>query len=602
MKSKLNRDTLIDLIQVTLFMLLFIAPVLFVPHFLRDGFGIPKNALNRILGSLIFVLWAVKKSVSKESFKLTSLSYAAAAFVFFAGLATILSADPAVSFYGLCPYYEWGFINIFVCFLLFIVVADEFNARAVPNLALMIYVAATVVCAYGIIQILGIDMYYKAAYSFNRIFSTMGNPNFLAGWLVTVFPLILAGYFGASGKSRLPLLFLLLTLGVNLGMTLSRAGFIAGIAATAVMLITLGKENLKKQKSWAVLFLSAAFFIFVIFLSGRKSLNDFEDNRSLISERIGVIADLSEGSASARYETWKTAFRMFKDNVFFGVGPNMFQYIFPKYETLKFARLTGGTTFSNYAHNTFLQVASTMGLFGLMAYVFLWGSALLVGLKKVIASEGKERLFYAGLLASLTALLVFLQFHFFLNETMLYFWVFLGILSAAEKPKEILLNGAARISLVIFSLVAAVFYWNIAVRNIFADKLLFEGKAVEAHRIFPQSVFYARYAVAELRGEAAAKQDINLMHDARRIATENAEKHPNNTGVWNDLGAVDIEFTTFGNMEFLDEAGQAFMEAYKQGPYKYKHVLDLSKYYEFRGDIKSAEKYMEACESIRRKS
>jgi len=589
------------LIQITLMLQLFAVPVVFIPQFMRDGFGIPKVALNRVLCSLVFVLWAAKKSISKEPVRLTLLSYISAVFVLFAGLATILSTDTTVSFYGLCPYYEWGFINIFACLLLFIVVADTFNMYKAPSIVSIIYVTAAVVSAYGIIQILGVDMYYKATYSFNRIFSTMGNPNFLAGWLIMVFPIILAGYFAASGKNRMLFLILFLMLCVNLGMTLSRAGFIAGTIAVAVVLIAAGKEHLKMQKNWWLILFIAVFFIFVIFLGSRKGLDDFEGNKSLIAERVGVIADLSESSASARYETWKTAVKMFKNNILSGVGPNMFQYIFPKYETLKFAQITGGNSVSNYAHNTFLQVASTMGIFGLMAYLLLWGSAILAGLKKVIASEGKEKLFFAGLLASLTALLVFLQFHFFMNETMLYFWVFLGVLSAVKKPKKILLNKGLRILIFVFSLFVAGFYWNIAVRNVIADKLLLEGKAVKSHRIFPQSIIYSRYAVAELRGEAAARQDINLMYDARKIAIENAEKHPNNAGVWNDLGAVNIEFTVFGSTEYVKEAGEAFERAYKNGGFMHKHVLDLSKYYEFSGDIKTAEKYMKVCESIRGK-
>jgi len=589
------------LIQITLMLQLFAVPVVFIPQFMRDGFGIPKVALNRVLCSLVFVLWAAKKSISKEPVRLTLLSYISAVFVLFAGLATILSTDTTVSFYGLCPYYEWGFINIFACLLLFIVVADTFNMYKAPSIVSIIYVTAAVVSAYGIIQILGVDMYYKATYSFNRIFSTMGNPNFLAGWLIMVFPIILAGYFAASGKNRMLFLILFLMLCVNLGMTLSRAGFIAGTIAVAVVLIAAGKEHLKMQKNWWLILFIAVFFIFVIFLGGRKGLDDFEGNKSLIAEREDVIADLSESSASARYETWKTAVKMFKNNILSGVGPNMFQYIFPKYETLKFAQITGGNSVSNYAHNTFLQVASTMGIFGLMAYLLLWGSAILAGLKKVIASEGKEKLFFAGLLASLTALLVFLQFHFFMNETMLYFWVFLGVLSAVKKPKKILLNKGLRILIFVFSLFVAGFYWNIAVRNVIADKLLLEGKAVKSHRIFPQSIIYSRYAVAELRGEAAARQDINLMYDARKIAIENAEKHPNNAGVWNDLGAVNIEFTVFGSTEYVKEAGEAFERAYKNGGFMHKHVLDLSKYYEFSGDIKTAEKYMKVCESIRGK-
>jgi len=599
--SKEKQNIFGNLIRVPVFLLVFLMPVLFSSRFVYDAFGIPKITVLRFFAPLIFFFWALKKIVSREAVKISAITYFATAFVFAAGIATVFSKDSFVSFFGLCPYYEWGFTGVFACFLLFLVVSDEFETDDWTAVGMVVLIASAIVSVYGIAQMLGFDPFYKATYSFNRIFSTLGNPNFLGGYLVMVIPIALAFYLGSPTK-YIPYVFVLnFFLVINLGITLSRASWLAfGVSAVLFVLISGAENRRRGGKRLLVLFVSF-MVIFFVFLANRKGLESLQQpaSKSLVSQRAGVLITSGEASASARLETWKSAIEMFKDNFWHGVGPNLFQYIFPKYMTLKFARLTSGKSVSNYAHNTILQVASTMGIFALAAYITLWLGVLFFGLKRVLNTFGGERFYFAGVVSSFFALFIFLQFHFFLSETMVYFWIFLGFFSSVNSNKNISLNRGLRILFFVSALIFIGFYWIFSTRNLMADSYLLRGEAVKAHKLVPRSVLYSRRAVGEIKNEALKKKSIELLYCARDIAKKNAGHHPDNPRIWNDLGAINMDFLKFNRAEYLNEAGEAFRRSYELGPFLFKHVLDLSKYYEFIGEKNCAEEYSEESKIIK---
>jgi len=612
MKKK-TENKIDEVTRMLVLLMLFAAPVVFCTHWVYDGFGIPKVTLLRIFAPLIFALWAGEKFFSKEEIRVTGISAAAGLFVFALAAATLFSKNFAVSFYGLCPYYEWGFINVFAGFMIFVVITDKFDSRDLPLLAQTIFAAVLVVGIYGLMQAMGFDPFYKSEVSFGRIFSTMGNPNFLAGWLVAVFPVVLAGYFYPIGhrsragwdKNLLPYraqaAALIVLIIINLGLTLSRAGFLAAGAGMLSFVFFSGRAFLKVRKNQMIFITLLSIIAVLFFVSGRRGFAGYETGESLLSERVKVTLDSSESSAAARIETWKSAAVMFKDNFITGAGPNMFQYLFPKYETLKCARILGGKTISNYAHNTLLHSAATTGITGLLTYIFLWFCLFRYGMKALLVSDVKSRYYLPGFLAGLAALFVFLQFHFFLNETMLYFWAFAGIISSLSAGKNLSLKRAAKLLIFVFALTAVVFYWTFALRHFSADSSFSGGKPAEAYRILPQSAVYSLPALIDCRNRASAERNIELLYRARDIARKNVARHPYNPQFWNNLGAVDMDFLQFGSEEFIEEAEYAFKKAYEVGPFLVKHIMDLSKYYEIGGDVESAEKYMKKAEAVRGK-
>ncbi|MFH1958070.1 MAG: O-antigen ligase family protein [bacterium] len=587
-----KRKAIESLIRISAFLLLFLMPVIFSSRFVLDAFGIPKVTVLRFFAPLIFLFWSLKKLISKETVKISAITYFAAAFVFTVGIATVFSKDFFVSFLGLCSYYEWGFTGVFAGFLIFIVVSDEFRTDDWTASGIVVLAAASVVSIYGIAQMLGFDPFYKTAYSFNRIFSTLGNPNFLGGYLVTVIPIALAFYLG-SPVEYVPYIFILnIILAVNLGLTLSRASWLAFGVSVVLFALILGAEN-RRRGMKRLLVLSVSFMVVVfIFLVNRKDLESLQQpsSKSLVAQRTETLIDSGEASASARLETWKSAVKMFEDNFWHGVGPNLFQDIFPKYMTLKFAQLTGGKNVSNYAHNTILQVASTMGIFALAAYLTLWLNVLFFGFKR---APGAERLYFAGVVSSLFALFIFLQFHFFLNETMVYFWAMAGFVSSCGAVREIKLGAVKRYLLLGSSLVFILFYFVLAGRHLLADIHFMKGTDDYelSVSLMPRSLAYTRSRIVRQRSLALKNNDKDYLCQAEKLALRNVKFHMENPWAWSDLGAVKMSMVQFGNENKRDEAEECFIRAYKAGPYLYKNVLDLSMFYRLKGDMKSAEKY-----------
>jgi len=601
--SKEKQNIFENLIRVPVFLLVFLMPVVFSSRFVHDAFGIPKITVLRIFAPLIFFFWALKKFVSREVVKISAITYLAAAFVFTAGVSTVFSKDFFVSFLGLCPYYEWGFTSVFAGFLLFIVVGDEFEMDDWTAIGAVILIAASVVCVYGVAQMLGFDPFYKATYSFSRVFSTLGNPNFLGGYLVTVIPLALAFYLAAPLK-YIPYIFALnVLLAVNLGLTLSRASWLAAGLSVVLFVLILGAEN-KKRGGKRLLVLWASFaVVFFVFLAGRKGLQSPQQpaQESLVAARAGVLVSVQEASASARLEGWKSAIEMFKDNFWHGVGPNLFKYMSPRYMTLKFAQQTSGKSVSNYAHNTILQVASTMGIFALVAYLTLWLSVLFFGFKRVLNTSGGKRLYLAGVASSFFALFMFLQFHFFLNETMIYFWLLAGFVSSSVPPRKVNAGIFGRYLLIGFSFIFIPFYFILAGRHFLAD-IHFMKKTNDyktSAGLMPRSPMYTAACAVRHKDNALKTGDLSSLYYAEKLAGKNIEFHPENPWALSDLGIVEMAKIQLGESNDPGKAEEFFRKAWEAGPYLYINVLNLSEFYHFTGKVGLKEKYAALAKRIK---
>ncbi len=110
------------------------------------------------------------------------------------------------------------------------------SAGKLRRAAMWMALGLGMVTAYGVVQALGVDpMPWKGSHG-TRVFSTMGNPNMLAGFAVAVLPFVLLGVRESVGMRRV--VFALGLAGAYLLVWLagSRSGFIGAGAATVVML------------------------------------------------------------------------------------------------------------------------------------------------------------------------------------------------------------------------------------------------------------------------------------------------------------------------------------------------------------------------------
>ncbi|MEX2016003.1 MAG: O-antigen ligase family protein, partial [Candidatus Hydrogenedentales bacterium] len=111
-------------------------------------------------------------------------------------------------------------------------------------------------------------------------------------------------------------------------------------------------------------------------------------------------AELSDpASARLRLSYWRVATRIIRDHFWTGVGLGNFGTVYANYQQL-------GDGPVQMAHNDYLQILAETGLFGLLAFLALWGYFALWGGRQIIRDQDPLRRgilagMYAGVLAFL---------------------------------------------------------------------------------------------------------------------------------------------------------------------------------------------------------
>ena len=149
-----------------------------------------------------------------------------------------------------------------------------------------------------------------------------------------------------------------------------------------------------------------------------------------LKERLRDFFVFTDTSSIDRKIIWQTGWKMFMSKPWIGVGLGTFMFNFKRFVVEKYPY---GVP---YANNCYLQMASEIGIIGLLAFLFIIGLFFYHGLKFL---RSKERdFFWYALLASQAAILGYcVQMGV---DTILYsldlgmlFWLVLGIGVAAMK-------------------------------------------------------------------------------------------------------------------------------------------------------------------------
>lgn len=261
-----------------------------------------------------------------------------------------------------------------------------FDRRALISGAVAI---STLVSTYALLQVAGLDPLQwtrtLAPFGMLRPFSALGHPNFLAGWLVMLFPFALLTAFETSWGLiplglMLPVLFF----------TQSRGCWVALIIASGVMLWgVIGSKNGRILTiivgSWVALI--AGIFA-VLFLGGAELAHTTLD-------RITHIFVLD----AARREYWSAGWRIFIENPWFGCGTDTFKFAFEHARSANYWAIERAGS-PNKAHNDLINTLATQGLVGATAWFAVLGAFLIQSRRALRSASPSDRLFTLALIAS----------------------------------------------------------------------------------------------------------------------------------------------------------------------------------------------------------
>lgn len=149
--------------------------------------------------------------------------------------------------------------------------------------------------------------------------------------------------------------------------------------------------------------------------------------------RVGPLADLIyKNSVSYRFEYWKAGIEMFKANPFTGVGLNSYGDWYRFFRSEDALVSPGVDVFTNTAHNVYIDLAATGGVFLLVSYLLV----ILLTLKSVFSFVTKNKEFDVVFYALFGAWVVYLvQASISIDQIGLavWGWILPGLIFSYEK-------------------------------------------------------------------------------------------------------------------------------------------------------------------------
>lgn len=409
-------------------------PLVFDP-WCTDAFALPKLTLLRLVSIGIVLLVLFDGKISWRGGR-AGLWLGLFAIVLVAS--TLFSTAPHVAFLGVYGFRIDGLLSWMCYFMVFSFGAIYFDRKILPSLLLLVVIGGWLVSLYAVFQFLGFDpLKWGLDPTRGRVWSSFGNPNFLAAYVAMTLP------FGAAlliiGPTKAHRIFAGIGLGLQLWVliqTVSRAAWLGALVGLAVFLGLSAAWGKIASKKWLLGTLGALVVLGLLAPWSR------------ISERFRTVSTLTSPEWVLRIAGWKAALGLAKEKPILGHGAEGYQLNFRRHIDSSFFRITHETQKSPLLpHNEFLQVLVTAGGVGLLLYVLFLAALGRSALR--LRGDPLVAVFAAALIASLVNNL----FSFHTVATVALFFFLAGVLAGlSENPKTLPLPGAKTGQLVLASI------------------------------------------------------------------------------------------------------------------------------------------------------
>lgn len=374
-----------------------------------------------------------------------------------------------------------------------------------------------------------------------RVFSTLGQPNWLAAILVALLPITWSQILQKSQTYKIFWFLISILFFVTLLFTKSRSGLLAfGVESLIFWGFIFWKEKSKFLKEFIFSFLSFSFLAFMFWFNPQPTTHN-------LPETVAAGPALESGgteSGTIRKFVWLGALQVFKHYPILGTGPETFAFSFPMYKPVGHNLTSEWDYLYNKAHNEFLNYLANTGIIGFAAYIVL----IIISLKMIFNNKRLE------LLAGYVAILVTNFFGFSVVPISLLFFLYpaISLASSAEdqaisyNSKKIDINQKISIILVLltslYTLHTIYSYWQADISYNKAKMLARENKHSDAILELDKSIkfsptegiYLSELALDNKSDEVALKAlDLNKYNqNIRRIVVNNlvgnSGENPNN--------------------------------------------------------------------------
>ncbi len=447
-------------IEYSFYALFFLVPLVFASN-TSELFELNKMWLTWGLTIVIGAFWFTKMILQRKIFiQKTPLDLFIGLFLTSQIISTIFSWDRHISFWGYYSRFNGGLLSIVTYIFLYYAFVSNFEdkAKVVFRILYVSLISGLIVALWGLPSHFGYDptcFIFRGNFDVScwtadflprvRIFSTLGQPAWLAAYLAILIPIatafLLSKWKMVNGKWKILLIASLLSLialfYIDLLFTLARSGILGLYLSLAFFFLSYVWIKRKSIKSQSLpLTILIVVFLIITFIIGIPipKLNNFTlpglrqnfERTKLpnIPQDQPPQPTVSGGTESGemRLLVWEGALNAWKNHPLFGTGVETFAFAYYKYKPVG-QNLTSEWNFLyNKAHNEYLNYLSTTGLFGLGSYLAMIGGFIFLFFKNK-SPNIEYRTFLLGLLASYISILITNFFGFSVVITNIYLFL-----------------------------------------------------------------------------------------------------------------------------------------------------------------------------------
>lgn len=459
MTTWLNR-----IISWSFYALFFFVPLVFMSD-TSELFELNKMWLTWGLTVIIIASWFIKMIFEgRIRIQRTPLDIPILIFLGSQFISSIISLDTHTSFWGYYSRFNGGFLSLLTYTLLFYAFVSTVEREKVFRYLYAIILSGVVVALWGLPSHFGYDptcLLFRGTFDVScwteafqpkvRIFSTLGQPDWLSAYLASLIPIALglslytwdkAKKWLAGGLLAATLLFY-----IDFLFAKSRGGFV-GLAISLFLFVgwyIWDKKLWTNWKKWQTHTLFGASIIGIVlftFLMGTSVdqidkfmlpnlLNTLKSHQQTVTQPTpAAVANAKTPTASPgefggtdsgkiRLFVWTGAIQAWLHYPIFGTGVETFAYAYYLFMPPGHNLTSEFGYLYNKAHNEYLNYLATTGIVGLASYLGMVGTFLVICVMALLRrkkTETKEQqqdyLLIAGLTTSYISILIINFFGF----------------------------------------------------------------------------------------------------------------------------------------------------------------------------------------------
>jgi O-antigen ligase len=269
-----------------------------------------------------------------------------------------------------------GFLGYFALTLILLFTSIRVNIFYSLRLIKSSVFIALVLSFYGLLQLSGRD-FVKWDNPYNSMISTLGNPNFASALLAILTIMLTLLLFIKCIPNIYKILSVLVIVSSMTAIIRSdsRQGLLVIVFGLMFYLVVYTSFHYKRIRSIVALTTIACFGLITFGML-----------------QIGPLSSyLYKSSVTVRGYYWRAAIDMFRSNPWTGIGLDSYGSYFKEFRDVGYPLKYGFEITSSNAHNVYLQLFSTGGLFVGLSYVTILLFVFFIGLKHIKYSSGDEQ-------------------------------------------------------------------------------------------------------------------------------------------------------------------------------------------------------------------